>query len=190
MTDQPPPDPAPSPPQAPAAAAAPPTGANVLGIIGFVLALIGLIFGWCFWPVAIFSLVGAILGFVGMFRPPRGLAIAAFVIGLVGCLVLLLLTVALGIVSIGAAGLASMAPRIEGDMERLLIVAQVDEFVAANDRLPASLDELANLDEDVRIDFWGNPYRYEVDEEMGTYVLTSDGPDGVADTEDDLALHP
>ena len=57
---------------------------NGVGIAGFVLALIALFFGW----VPIFGwilwVLGLILSFVGVFKTPRGMAIAGLVISLIG----------------------------------------------------------------------------------------------------------
>ena len=57
---------------------------NGVGIAGFILAAIGLFFGW----IPIFgwfiSASGLILSFIGIFKKPRGLAIAGLVISLLG----------------------------------------------------------------------------------------------------------
>ena len=75
---------------------------NGIGTAGFVLALLGLILCWV--PVLdwILWLLGLIFSIIGVFRRPRGLAIAGLVIS---CLGLILLIVVLG--AIGAA-VASM----------------------------------------------------------------------------------
>ncbi len=64
---------------------------NGIGTAGFVLAIIALFFGWV--PVLgwILWLLGLILSFVGIFKAPKGLAIAGLVISLLG--IILLLTV-------------------------------------------------------------------------------------------------
>lgn len=63
---------------------------NGLGVAGFVLALIALFLGWV--PVLgwILWLLGLILSACGLFKSPRGLAIAGLVISLIGLLLLLL----------------------------------------------------------------------------------------------------
>ena len=75
---------------------------NGLGTAGFVLALLGLIFCWV--PVLdwILWLLGLIFSFIGVFRAPRGLAIAGLVIS---CLALILIVAVVGV--LGAA-LATM----------------------------------------------------------------------------------
>lgn len=73
---------------------------NGLGTAGFVCALIGLflswvpILGWILW------LLGAIMSVVGIFRKPKGLAIAGTVISFIDIIVLV--TVIGGIASLGA----------------------------------------------------------------------------------------
>ena len=61
---------------------------NGLGTAGFILALIALflswvpILGWIIW------FLGLLLSFIGMFKIPRGLAIAGFVISILGFVLL------------------------------------------------------------------------------------------------------
>ena len=64
---------------------------NGVGTAGFVLALIAVFLSWV--PVLgwIIWLLGLILSFVGVFKQPKGLAIAGLVISLIG--IILLLTV-------------------------------------------------------------------------------------------------
>ena len=65
---------------------------NGLGTAGFVLALIGLVLGWV--PVFgwLFWVLGAIFSIVGLFKEPRGFAIAGTVISFIGIILLLVLT--------------------------------------------------------------------------------------------------
>lgn len=62
---------------------------NGLGTAGFVLALIALFLGWI--PVVgwIMWLLGLIFSACGIFKAPRGLAIAGLVISLLGMILLL-----------------------------------------------------------------------------------------------------
>ena len=75
---------------------------NGVGIAGFVLALIAIFLGWV--PVLgwILWALGLILSFVGVFKKPRGLAIAGLVVSLIG--IILILTV-FGAILGGAASL-------------------------------------------------------------------------------------
>ncbi len=62
---------------------------NGTGTAGFVLALIGLfvswipVLGWIIW------LLGLILSFVGIFKSPKGMAIAGLIISLIGVILLI-----------------------------------------------------------------------------------------------------
>ena len=64
---------------------------NSVGTAGFVLALIALFLGWV--PVLgwIIWILGLILSSLGVFKKPKGMAIAGLVISLIG--IILLLTV-------------------------------------------------------------------------------------------------
>ncbi len=67
---------------------------NGLGTAGFVLALLGLIFSWVPGLGWVLWLLGLIFSFVGIFRTPRGLAIAGLVMS---CIALIILIVVLGV---------------------------------------------------------------------------------------------
>jgi len=62
---------------------------NGVGTAGFVLALIAIFLGWV--PVLgwILWVLGLILSFAGVFKKPRGLAIAGLVVSLIGIILLL-----------------------------------------------------------------------------------------------------
>ena len=64
---------------------APAPKSNGIGTAGFVLALIGLILCW----IPILWLLGVIFSFIGVFRAPRGLAIAGLVISFIGIIILI-----------------------------------------------------------------------------------------------------
>jgi len=67
------------------------TKSNGAGVAGFVLALIGLFFGWV--PVFgwILWLLGLIFSIIGIFKKPKGFAIAGLVISLIGIIFLLVI---------------------------------------------------------------------------------------------------
>jgi len=62
---------------------------NGIGTAGFVLALIAIFLGWV--PVLgwILWLLGLIFSFVGVFKTPKGLAIAGLVVSLIGIILLI-----------------------------------------------------------------------------------------------------
>ncbi len=69
---------------------------NGVGVAGFVMALIAIFLGWV--PVLgwILWVLGLILSFVGLFKKPRGLAIAGLVISLIEIILLLFVFGAIG----------------------------------------------------------------------------------------------
>ena len=62
---------------------------NSLGTAGFVLSLIAVVFCWI--PVVDFLLwfLGALFSFIGLFKSPRGLAIAGFIISFIGLIIVI-----------------------------------------------------------------------------------------------------
>jgi len=68
---------------------------NGVGTAGFVLALLGLIFCWV--PIVgwILCALGLILSFAGLFKSPRGLAIAGFILSTISVILFLALISAL-----------------------------------------------------------------------------------------------
>ena len=81
---------------------APPQGSTGLGTAGFILALLALIFCWV--PVLdwILWILGLVLSFCGVFKAPKGLAIAGLVISLIG---LILIVVVFGAIATAVASL-------------------------------------------------------------------------------------
>lgn len=61
---------------------------NGIGTAGFILALIGLFLGWV--PVLgwVIWLLGLIFSFIGIFKSPKGLAIAGLIVSLIGFILL------------------------------------------------------------------------------------------------------
>lgn len=62
---------------------------NGLGVAGFVLALIGLLFCWVPILNIILWILGLTLSFVGLFKKPRGLAIAGLCISCIDIIILI-----------------------------------------------------------------------------------------------------
>jgi hypothetical protein len=62
---------------------------NGVGTAGFVLALVAIFLGWV--PVLnwILWILGLILSFAGVFKQPKGLAIAGLVISLIGLILII-----------------------------------------------------------------------------------------------------
>lgn len=69
---------------------------NGIGLAGFILALIALltdwipVLGWIVWAL------GAIFSIIGLFKKPRGFAIAGFIISFIGLIILIAIVGAIG----------------------------------------------------------------------------------------------
>lgn len=65
------------------------TKSNGIGVAGFVFALITLFLGWI--PVLgwILWVLGLIFSLIGVFRTPRGFAIAGLIISLIGVIIII-----------------------------------------------------------------------------------------------------
>lgn len=165
-------------------APAPKPETNALGLAGFIISLVGL----C--SLGTLSVIGLILSFVALFRRPRGFAIAGFVLGLIGVSFILIITAIVGIATLGAlmVGLVEGRGYIEAGIDSLEIREAIARYERDNGSLPASVDDLSDLDADDLNDRWGRPYRIEIDTERQELRLVSDGPDGQADTDDDIEI--
>jgi hypothetical protein len=81
-----------------------PSKSNGIGTAGFVLALAALVLVWAPFLNSILWLLGLVLSAIGVFRQPRGLAIAGLCISLIG---LIILFAFVGLFAAGAAGAAA-----------------------------------------------------------------------------------
>ncbi|MEM1165715.1 MAG: DUF4190 domain-containing protein [Planctomycetota bacterium] len=143
---------------------------NVVGLIGFILSI-----------TCCLSPIGLIVSLIALAKPPRGLAIAGVIVGLIGSVLL-----GFGILSVVAviAGGHGVAVAISTQADAEALDLQIGRFESEEGRLPTSLDEV-HLPPASVIDAWGNEYAYEVGAD-GSWSLTSAGPDGVFDTSDDF----
>ena len=67
----------------------PKSNSNGLGTAGFILAILGLLLGWIPFLGWIIWLLGFLLSLIGLFKKPRGLAIAGFIISIAGIILLI-----------------------------------------------------------------------------------------------------
>lgn len=152
-------------------------------------ALVFSIFGWTCLPL-IGSVIGLILGLVAVRREPRGLAIAAIVLSLVGgCIggivALAFVLPLLALVGITQSGAISLGPTLgtrEGEA--------VEQFRINQGRLPASLDEIYGIG-NVPTDENGAPLRLRVKllEFGDQFEIQAIGDDEQWDTGDDRTLY-
>jgi hypothetical protein len=145
--------------------------ANVLGIVGFVLA-------FCLPPL------GLLLSIIAAFKAPRGFAIAGIIIGLIGT-ALIATAVALGFVA-----MSQPVVKIQNEVvaDYMLIDAAVKSHQNSSGSIPGSLSEVAALTADQRTDPWGNQYQIVVPTGSSRWQIRVMGPDGLPETSDDLVL--
>ena len=165
---------------------APPAPTNPLGLAGFIVSLVGFVSGGCLAPI------GLIISLIALRQEPRGFAIAGAIIGgiasFIGIIVFVLVIIPM--IFIGTAAVAlSQSEEFQWTTESALLNSAIISYEQNNGTLPASLDDL-NLTENRLTDPWGNRYLYTISEDLSTWSISSSGPDGIADTEDDLLLVP
>lgn len=164
-------------------------GQNGLGLAGFIVSLVGIIFCGGF-----ISPVGMIMSAVAMRRQPKGFAIAGFVIGLIGSLWLIGVVIAIAFAGlavilafVGAAVAVIVASAV--GQNAIQVVGAVNEYYDQHNAYPASLDDLADVSQSQRTDFWGNEFRYELAEDGQAFYLRSDGDDEQPGTNDDIVFY-
>lgn len=153
---------------------------NTLGLIGFILSLVGIF-------VCPLSLVGLILSVMGLKQEPKALAIAGTIIGAFITLVNLIVLLIYGAVIFACVGSAiglgaAMKPTLDTHQSISTVRESVDEYYEANDAYPSTgtgQDMAAG-----HLDGWQKELRYsQLD---GDYEIRSAGPDGQFNTPDDI----
>jgi len=76
---------------------------NPIGLTGFILSIVAIVFSWLPFIGWLCWLVGLVLSIVGLFRRPKGFAIAGLVISLIGFVVMFILLGLLGLAFTAAA---------------------------------------------------------------------------------------
>lgn len=165
-----------------------PGPANTVGLIGFIFVMVSLA-GFCFAPLFLLGVVGTVLCGIGLFRRPRGLAIAGFIVGLIEMLFALIVVVFIGmIIGVGVNAAAEAAKMQASSSRGREIQWAIDSYKRSHaSALPKSLSDLTDVT-DIR-DGWGNPIRYVPDARATEYTLISNGRDGKPSTADDMTLY-
>ncbi|MFM7135194.1 MAG: hypothetical protein ACKO0W_12870 [Planctomycetota bacterium] len=159
-------------------------GKNTLGLVAFILSVVGLL---CLPVVA--SLPGLVCGLIAVRREPRGLAIGAIVMGAVGsCATPLLLALLLPALA-KAQAVAREIPVDNSYSAASAWLTYVDDFQIENGRLPASEAELTKATGFPPIvDGWNTPMRMRIEgagAETKIFIWSA-GPDLAWDTRDDF----
>ena len=160
---------------------------NKLGLIGLIVAVLGLILVFV-WPyLGVIALVGLIVASRGMKDEPKTLAIAGMGAGGLGLALMLVFNV---VGPGGGSGSGSSATKmtevdhVEARLEEIKVA--VETYVLENGSLPEELTQLGSHPA-MYIDTWGNPF---VLKQTGgkAFELLSNGPDGEAGTDDDVVV--
>jgi hypothetical protein len=156
---------------------------NSLGLAGFIVSLAGFFTGGLGFPI------GLVLSLMGLWKRPRGFAIAGVVVGAVGTLGSILILLFVGVVGlltccVGCCG-SILSPHVVTRVHMQATAAEVRNFEKNNARLPATLDEVSGHHRRSTRDGWDRPFRFNVEPD-GTFTLSSDGPDGIEGTGDDV----
>ncbi len=179
----------------------PTSGENTVGLIGFIVSLIGLVSCGCLAPV------GALISLAGMTREPRGFAIAGLVIGIVGMAPFFLIAVPFLLAIIAGGTMAALNPQMNpprvvpnapAPAAGQVIVRSAQEqitnsrFLEAENRL-RNYAEIPTEAEGNRAiagltDGWGGRIHYVVVDDGTAWELRSDGPDRIPGTPDDMTF--
>ncbi len=159
---------------------------NGLGLAGFILAIVGLFTGGCLSPIAL------VLSFIGVFKEPRGFAIAGLVISLVAIggwlIAMAVLGAGLFALVLGVIGMENLAGGIQMGQDFRQLAPAVERYIQQNDRFPSSLETLGVADSELLRDRWGNPYHYVVSDDGRTATFGTLGEDGRFGTDDDILM--
>ena len=164
---------------------------NGLAIAGFVCSLLGIT------TLGLLSPIGLVLSLAAMFRPPRGLAIAGFILGLFGSImfVFILLLVLVVIIALGVAAAAAIlggqigiGAMIETGLDGWKIREAIVAYHYETGEWPGSVEDLTGLEPGTTLDFWSNPYIIEIDAANRELKIRTIGEDGAPDTDDDFNL--
>ena len=166
--------------QPPTSASSPPiTPTNTVGMIGFIISLIGLLL-----TCGLASPLGLLVSLFGLFKPPRGMAIAGTVLGLIGTG--FLATVGLTIIGtvMAMVGLAkAVGTEFETDTAIGKAKATIESYQREHGKLPDGV-EGNKLIIDLK-DGWKNSLRYDYEQDSTSFLIRSAGEDGKFDTDDD-----
>lgn len=154
---------------------------NGLGLAGFITSLVGLA------SCGIISPLALLLSFFGMFKSPRGFALAGFVLGGLGTLWIAFVTAMTGAI-VGAPMFSAFnIPEVSTGARIVMSLGLVEEYRKQHGDFP-NLDAWQNMTQTAWFktsDGWGEELQYSLDEE-GNVEIRSAGPDGEFNTDDDM----
>ena len=156
-----------------------PEPTNGLGLAGFITSLVGIL------TCGFISPIGLLISLFGLVKRPRGFAIAGAILGAIGSIFLAVVgfTIVMGFL-----GLKTAVDQIQKEFESQTTAHKayvvIDEHRTKTGSLPNDADGTGMIK--AHPDAWGNPMRYERDAGGEGFSITSNGPDGKPDTDDDV----
>lgn len=158
-----------------------PVPKNNLGLAGFIVSLVGFV------GCGILAPVGLILSVIGLKREPRGFAIAGTVLGALGSILLVGLSMYF---VFGVRQLKNAAQTINQSARTMSTANQVRDVIVASQTQPGTWpgEVEGNAIASRYIDAWQTPLRYKA--VQGAFSIQSAGKDKVFDTQDDLVMSP
>lgn len=161
-----------------------PAAANGLGLASFICSLVGLV------SCGLLSPVGLLLAVPALFIRPRAFAVAGLVVGAFGTFWLLIAAffraTILGLLAIAVS--AAGMEHVDANLELARLKTEIRRYQRRHGALPPTLGAIPRLGREARLDPWDREYRYTVGSDGRSYSLSSDGPDGLPGTEDDIRL--
>jgi len=158
---------------------------NSVGLVGFVLSIVGIFTCGILCPIAM------LISFFGLFKQPKGFAIAGTIIGFLGSVAFVAI-VAITIMTVFTVATTLMALGdflVEyGARYSPLFDAQQAVAVEWADKEGLPSEDEGNEIIQGKLDMWGNQIIYETTGK--SYSLRSTGEDGIAGNEDDVTLGP
>ncbi len=158
---------------------------NQLGLAGFIVSLVG--FVAC---AGILCPIGLVMSAIALRREPKGFAMAGVIIGLVGSfgmIVFFLVLGGLGIV-LAAVGIGAAIHGGEALLDATRIADAINTQMRAGAPAPMTLDDVAGLQDEWKIDKWGRPYRFTMSEDKKSFKIESAGADAKTGTIDDIKI--
>jgi hypothetical protein len=156
-----------------------PPRTNGLGIAGFIISLVGLVF-----TLGFLCPIGLLLSFIALFRAPRGFAVAGFILGLIGSIIVGIFLVLLFFFGMAMFSMFTMGwPAVAtlGGIEEAN--RKIVSYEAAHaGALPTDVDGdkvIAPAQ-----DGWGHTLHFR--RKGSGYEIRSAGQDGILDTPDDI----
>ena len=161
-----------------------PSPSNTMGLIGFILSLVGFVFCGLLSPIA------CLVSLIGMFKEPRGFAVAGFIISLIGSVFLATIGFFIITAVMTMMGLIAAVAAVMDYSTQFVPLFEANSVLVQKWEDPDKLPTTAEGNDIIegKLDAWDKQIKYETN---GTsYSFVSAGADGKFDNDDDRRLGP